>query len=77
MYYEIIVSKKGKHYFSVGDRSLTDSNKAKEVYIDLRRRFPAHEGFELRALYHPESSYDYTVAFEVGYQNQAHSAERV
>lgn len=70
MYYEIIVSKDGKHYFSVNDRKFNDSNKAKELYIDLRRRFPAREGFEITAIYHPESSYDYTVAFEVGYRSQ-------
>lgn len=45
MHYEINVSKNGRHYFATHERSLTDYEKAKEVFADICRCFPESEGF--------------------------------
>jgi hypothetical protein len=49
MYYEINVTKDGKHYFATAARSLTDFEQARKAFLDLRRRFPASEGYEVTA----------------------------
>jgi len=47
MYFEINVSKNGRHYFATAQRSLRDPGEAQTAYEDLRARFPEAEGFEV------------------------------
>lgn len=56
MYYTINVSLSGKHFFATSKRSLTDYNKAVEVYRELQNRFKASEGFSVTINKHSESS---------------------
>ena len=53
MYYEINVSKNGRHYFVTHERSLTDQGKAAELFTDFCVRFPKREGFEISVTYYP------------------------
>lgn len=48
MHYEINISLHGKHFFATAERSITDSKKLREVYTELKARFPASEGFDLK-----------------------------
>jgi hypothetical protein len=47
MYYEINVSWNGKHWFATAPRSITENSKAYTVYMDMLKRFPPREGFEI------------------------------
>lgn len=47
MYYEINVSKDGKHYFATAERSIITPDKAKAVYKHFLRLFPAHAGYRV------------------------------
>jgi hypothetical protein len=49
MYYEINVSKHGKHYFATHERSFNQATRdaMKTVYEDFVKRFPKSEGFEI------------------------------
>lgn len=47
MYYEINVSKNGKHFFATAERSITNKWKLKEVYDVLKEKFPQKEGYEV------------------------------
>ena len=46
MWYEINVSKDGKHYFATHERSITTINKAVEIRDRLKKAMPEKEGFE-------------------------------
>lgn len=48
MYYEINVTLNGKHLFATAERSCTNRVALEAVYNELRARFPAAEGFDLR-----------------------------
>jgi hypothetical protein len=50
-YFEINVSKDGKHYFATSPRSLTDRSAAWSALEDFRKRFPAEEGFFVTMVY--------------------------
>jgi hypothetical protein len=45
MFYEINVSKDGRHYFATHERSLIGKVEALKAYHDFVKRFPASEGF--------------------------------
>jgi hypothetical protein len=46
MWYEINVSKDGKHYFSTDKRSITTVARALDVRERLKMAMPEEEGFE-------------------------------
>lgn len=50
MYYEINVSKGGKHYFATAERSINLRSKLIEVYEDFRVKFPEPE-YEMSVSY--------------------------
>lgn len=45
-WYEINISKDGKHYFATHERSITTINKAVEIRDRLKKAMPEKEGFE-------------------------------
>jgi hypothetical protein len=45
MWYEINVTKNGKHYFATNERSITTIDKAVEIRDLLKRAMPEEEGF--------------------------------
>lgn len=45
MWYEINVSKDGKHYFATHERSITTVDKAYEILTRFKRTMPEEEGF--------------------------------
>lgn len=47
MYYEINVALHGKHYFATAERSIRDIDKCREVYLALKKAFPATDGYTL------------------------------
>lgn len=47
MYYEINVSKDNYHYFATAERSLKNEHQMNVVYMDIKQRFPASEGFKI------------------------------
>lgn len=47
MYYEMNVSFKGQHFFATSERSGIDKYHASDVFMQLQKRFPASEGFEV------------------------------
>lgn len=51
-YYEINVALKGRHYFATAPRSLSFVQQAKEMVIDMRKRFPESEGFSVTCTYY-------------------------
>jgi hypothetical protein len=46
MWYEINVSKDGKHYFATHERSIGTVSKAVEIRDRLKKAMPEEEGFE-------------------------------
>lgn len=47
MYYEINVSKNGKHFFATSERSITTQWELKEVYSALSTAFKEEDGYKL------------------------------
>jgi len=47
MYYIISISKNGSHYFATAEHSLTDFNKAHDLYKDFLQKFPTVDGFKI------------------------------
>ena len=45
MYYEINVSKDGRHFFATDKRSITNKRALKEVYPIIKEKFPVEEGY--------------------------------
>lgn len=46
MWYEINVSKDGKHYFATNERSIGTIDKAVEIRDRLKKAMPEEEGFK-------------------------------
>ena len=46
MWYEINVSKDGKHYFATHERSITTIDRAVEIRDRLKKAMPEEEGFK-------------------------------
>lgn len=51
MYYEINVSKDGKHFFATDKRSITTKRALKEVYSIIKEKFPPEEGYDILVSY--------------------------
>jgi hypothetical protein len=51
MYYEINVSKDGRHFFATAERSLTDKSKMKTVFDKLKESFTEEEGYRIDVTY--------------------------
>jgi hypothetical protein len=49
MGFEILVLRKGRHFFAVHERSLSGSATFKMVSDEIQAKFPESEGFEVRA----------------------------
>jgi hypothetical protein len=47
MYYEINVSKNGRHFFATDKRSITNKRALKEVYEVFKEKFPLEEGYDM------------------------------
>ena len=47
MYYEINVSKDGRHFFATADRSITNVNDLHIVYRAIKKGFPESEGYSI------------------------------
>ena len=47
MYYEINVSKDGKHLFATAERSITVSWEAEKMYNLFKEKFPESEGYKI------------------------------
>lgn len=47
MYYEINVSLNGQHFFATHARSLIDETKTRQVWFQMRKRFPISEGYQM------------------------------
>ena len=47
MYYEINVSKDGKHLFATAERSITVSWEAEQIYNLFKEKFPESEGYKI------------------------------
>lgn len=47
MYYEINVSKNGKHFFATAERSITSFMQAERMYAIFKEKFPESEGYEI------------------------------
>jgi len=61
MYYEINVSKNGKHFFATHERSLTNLIKTSAALEVFRKVFPSEEGYDLRVTRY--ETHGYEVAF--------------
>ena len=51
MYYEINVSKDGRHFFATDKRSITNKHALKEVYEVFKEKFPPEEGYMMLVSY--------------------------
>ena len=51
MYYEINVSKKGRHIFATAERSITTYADAKFMYELFKEKFPESEGYKIDVTY--------------------------
>ena len=47
MYYEINVSKNGRHLFATAERSITSLTQAEGMYMLFKEKFPESEGYEI------------------------------
>lgn len=47
MYYEINVSRNGRHFFATAERSLTTESEAKAAYMIFAAKFPESEGYKI------------------------------
>ena len=47
MYYEINVSKDGKHLFATAERSITVNWELEKVYKLFKEKFPENEGYKI------------------------------
>ena len=56
MYYEINVSKDGSHFFATSKRSLSTSQKTKELTKLFLEKFPEEEGYKISVSFNPERS---------------------
>ena len=47
MYYEINVSKDGRHYFATSERSIRDIEKAEKMFEHFSQLFPVADGYRI------------------------------
>ena len=47
MYYEINVSKNGRHFFVTAERSITTLTQAEGLYMVFKEKFPESEGYKI------------------------------
>lgn len=47
MYYEINVSKNGRHYFATAERSITTERELKIIVADFVEKFKEEDGFHM------------------------------
>lgn len=47
MYYEINVSKNGRHFFATAERSITNLTQAEAMYMIFKEKFPESEGYQI------------------------------
>lgn len=47
MYYEINVSLNGRHLFATAERSITNFDKLKKIYVLFKEKFPEEDGYRL------------------------------
>ena len=50
-YYEINVSKDGKHFFATAPRSLTSKHRMKEAFEKFKEAFTEEEGYKISVTY--------------------------
>lgn len=55
MYYEINVSKDGRHFFATAKRSITSKEELKIKLQVIMEKFPEDEGYTVMVFYYPES----------------------
>ena len=58
MWYEINVSKDGKHYFATHKRSISTIRQATEIRDRLKQVLTEEEGFEIKITQHQHTSVD-------------------
>lgn len=58
MWYEINVSRGGKHYFATHKRSIDTIKQATEIRDRLRQALTKEEGFEIKITQHQHTSMD-------------------
>lgn len=51
MYYEINVSKNGRHLFATAERSVTSFTQAEGMYMLFKEKFPENEGYKIDVTY--------------------------
>jgi hypothetical protein len=56
-HYEINVSLRGVHFFATAPRSCRDKRATLAVLGELRRRFPAADGFDISVTYYQCAGY--------------------
>lgn len=64
MYWEINVSKNGRHFFATAERSAVTEGEAWELWKELKKVFPPNEGFYLDVVVVRKQSVNVTEAFE-------------
>ncbi len=70
MYYDINISKNGKHYFAIAERSALHKDKARILFNDFIIRYPKNEGFEVTITLCETKGYDKTEKFQTDYLEQ-------
>ena len=51
MYYEINVSKNGRHLFATAERSITSFTQAEGMYMLFKEKFPENGGYKIDVTY--------------------------
>ena len=51
MYYEINISKNGRHFFATAERSITSLTQAEGMYMLFKEKFPESEGYKIDVTY--------------------------
>jgi len=64
MWFEIIVSKDGTHFFATAKRSITTVEQAKEVYRVFKRKFSPYDGYKITVSRWQETGRDVTESCE-------------
>jgi ribosome-binding factor A len=61
MYYEINIALNGSHFFATAKRSITCTEKLKEVLYKLKESFKKEDGYSISISYCPEVSYFFDI----------------
>lgn len=56
-YYEINVALNGKHHFATAPRSLSFEQQAKDMVVDMRKRFPESEGYSVTCTHYKSAGH--------------------